>query len=460
MIRSRRFALAAAVVILGLTACGDPGSTQPLANQPKVIQLANGSARALSASAPAAASADSKTAFFGTTEFVFDGALPALDQPGPSWFFAPGQQPDQQRIAQLAKALGVNGEVRQVPADQGGGWAVGPTDFSGPVLTVGNDAMLSWWLSAGPGTVSGVACAEPGIAIDPNNGDGAGLPVTPVDVSAPGVVDVAVEPPSGGAAVDVAPPNEPTTTLVPSCVAPTPPVGVPNPDEAVAKAKELMTAWGDNPGSYSFDDVSADVWSASVNARLVLDGAKSPVTVTVGFGGEGAVSWASGSLAVPQRGADYPTVGAATGLKRLNDQQGFGGGPAILESRTGAGVEPAVGAPVAGAPAIAPCEPGPAVDCAPIPIPTEPITVTLNKVEADMTTVWAADGTVWLLPAYTFHSADGGLWSVNAVEDAYLQQPVVLIPDTVPAVPAVPGLEVPVPQPAPGPEATILNATP
>jgi hypothetical protein len=36
--------------------------------------------------------------------------------------------------------------------------------------------------------------------------------------------------------------------------------------------------------------------------------------------------------------------------------------------------------------------------------------------------VWAADNTVWLLPAYTFGSADGGAYSVIAVEDAYIHE--------------------------------------
>src|SRR5262245_50073908 len=33
--------------------------------------------------------------------------------------------------------------------------------------------------------------------------------------------------------------------------------------------------------------------------------------------------------------------------------------------------------------------------------------------------IWAADDTVWLLPAYTFTSDDGGMYTVNAVADEY-----------------------------------------
>ena len=36
--------------------------------------------------------------------------------------------------------------------------------------------------------------------------------------------------------------------------------------------------------------------------------------------------------------------------------------------------------------------------------------------------IWDADNTIWLLPAYTFGTADGGLYTVIAVDDAFIQQ--------------------------------------
>ena len=59
------------------------------------------------------------------------------------------------------------------------------------------------------------------------------------------------------------------------------------------------------------------------------------------------------------------------------------------------------------------------------PVSTEPVTVTLNSVKPDLTMVWAADQTIWLLPGYTFGSADGGMYTVIAVADEFIQQPVV-----------------------------------
>ena len=69
MIRSRRLALAAVVVALGLAACGDPNTTTPLAEQPPVIQLASGqSGRRIRSGSrprqlPRPPAADSKMAF-------------------------------------------------------------------------------------------------------------------------------------------------------------------------------------------------------------------------------------------------------------------------------------------------------------------------------------------------------------------------------------------------------------
>lgn len=50
----------------------------------------------------------------------------------------------------------------------------------------------------------------------------------------------------------------------------------------------------------------------------------------------------------------------------------------------------------------------------------EPLDVVLTGVEEDLTLVWAADGTIWLLPAYTFTSDDGGRYSVVAITDDLL----------------------------------------
>jgi len=57
--------------------------------------------------------------------------------------------------------------------------------------------------------------------------------------------------------------------------------------------------------------------------------------------------------------------------------------------------------------------------CGPVE-PLTPVEVTLTGVEEDLTMVWATDGTVWLLPAYTFTTDDGGRYTVVAVDEAFL----------------------------------------
>jgi len=450
MIRSRRLALAAAVVALGLTACGDPNTTTPVAEQPPVIHLAGSqssgggfAAAPAAATAEASTSADSKIAFMAPTEFVYDGEFPDLGSSGGSWFFDPNQQPDLDRIAALAASLGVEGDVRVVPAEQGGGWAVGPEDYSAAVLSVSADGMHSWYLSSAPVSSVGFACGAGEATVTgkvaPDAAPAVGAATTPAD-------DPTLDP----VAPDV-PVTEPVA--LPECPTPTPPAGVPTKDEAIAKAKDLFTAWGYDVNAYQFDDIYADEFSANVNAYLTLDGLRAPIILSVGFGENGAVTFASGYLGVAQRGADYPTVGPAAGLERLKKQQdqfiGLGNSRAI--SATGQGVaEPAIAVP--------PCAPeAAAADGCNAVDNTQPVTVTLNSVKPDLTMIWDAGNTIWLLPAYTFGTADGGLYTVNAVDDAYLQQP-----DPAPATTEPvgdPGV-VPTPEPAIEPPVAVSGTSP
>src|SRR4051794_20675296 len=199
MIRFRRLALAAVVVPLGLAACGDPNSTTPVAEQPPVIHLAGQSGGGFApapAAATSAAAADTKIAFGGPTNFVYDGDLPDLGSSAGSWFFDPKQQPDLDRIAALARSLGVQGDVRVVPTEQGGGWAVGPEDYSAAVLTVSADGMHSWYLSSAPGSTVGFACGS-GVA-------------TVSGVAAPDATAAVDAPQSTNAPVDTVAPDVPT----------------------------------------------------------------------------------------------------------------------------------------------------------------------------------------------------------------------------------------------------------
>ena len=430
MIRSRRLALVAASAILGLTAaaCGDPASqsasTESVAATLPVIRIGAGSGSG--GATPAAAESDRMMMPYGTFVFVVDGTLPALDGTAPAWRFPAGASIDQARVAAIAALLGVDGDVRALGADMGGGWMVGPEDYSAATLTVSADGMASWWYSPAPQEMRGTEC---------------GQVVGPIDAIEP---DAPATPEEAPPASD----DVPTDTVEPSvtCEEPQPPAGVPDAATAEQSAKDLFASLGYDPADYEFETY-ADEWGANVTAWLMLDGVRAPVTLSVGFGAEGAITWASGSLATPEPVGDYPLVGTTAGIDRLGDETGrwmwFGyGGPAMMArdvavASTGGEAEPAATPDTAVDPGAMPIAPpdetgpacDPAADCVVDMPPPEEITVTITGANMGLTQIWDADGTVWLLPMYVFTADDGGEWSVIAVDDSFIELPT---PDDVP----------------------------
>jgi hypothetical protein len=454
------------VLVLGLSACGsaadESASTDgtAAAASPPVIQIdgsqigdtAGGRSAAPMAAEDAAAS-DSKMMPAQIT-YVYDGDLVDLTAPAAAWYFDPTATPTTEQIAALAQTLGVQGEVREQSADMGGGWIVGPDNYEQPTVNVGADAMQSWWYNPGSAAVDAPACElyPPG---DPAGDFGDAPDAAPAGDVATDATDMATEP-----AIEPA--------EMPVCQAPEPPANVPDTAAAEGKARQLFATLGFDDGTFEFE-AFADEWSANVTGYLVLDGMRTSTTINIGFGAEGALTWASGFLATPQRGADYPRIGIEAAVQRLNDQSATWMGldtPVMREATDSAGAgavgteapnvatEPAVGAPEAEAPAddaVAPMPgsvPDPMVDpidgvcldnaaseCAPAePITVEPITVTLTNARPSLEQLWASDDTVWLLPGYAFDAADGGLYSVMAVEDQYIevaQATEVPTPDTI-----------------------------
>jgi hypothetical protein len=453
MITSRRIALATAALVLGFTACGDPStsssptSTVVTSNLPK-IKLGGGGngGGALSASAEAAPA--DRMMMWQPIEFVYNGTT-TLPATGTAWVFQANPNVDPARIAAIAAALGVEGEVRPLSADMGGGWMVGAADYSTSSITVSTDGMVSWWYNPAPidYTTTMVPCdgAKPEI-IDPAVTDAATSGVA-VTETIPG--DSVIEP-APGDTVDPAliDPVEP-----PVCEMPLPPTGVPTGEEALAKAKELFTSLGYDMADFEFD-VYADEWSANVTAYLMIGGQRTQVAMSAGYGGEGVLSWASGFLGEPQIAGDYPLVSPAECVERLNDQQGmWGWGGGFMETVGGVARSAEVAVE---APSVAPELPvettpseslptgdgdvptetiaEPAVDPALIdpaiiepgveaPVDMEPMIVTLTDVRLDLVMNWSEDGSVWMLPACTFSADDGGLYTVIAVDEAFVEVP-------------------------------------
>ena len=426
MLRSRRLALIAAVAVLGLSACGDAANTTTSGKAPAVIRI--GSAQGAPNAAPsamggAAETADAKMMMpWGEITHVYDGAFADLGATAPAWLLPANPTVDAAKVQALAAAFGVEGEVRTLPAEQGGGWQVGSADYTGASITVGTDGMISWWYNPDPSVFPApVACegaSVGGVAVDPAV-DPSGAAVTPETVAPEATV--------------------PTDVTVPDCPAPLPPAGVPSKDDAIARAEDLFGSLGYDMSQYELE-AYADEWGANVTAFRLLNGVRSPLSLSVGFGGGGAVTWASGSLAEPQAAGDYPLVDGATALARLNDRSGkwgwFGGG--VMYASGGAAVRGVATVDAATTPAPEPAPTDTNVVAQPMPAPVdsvpapEPITITLNSMTLDITMVWGDDGTVYLLPAYTFGSADNGNYTIVAVDESLLD-----LPDPVAVDPAV-----------------------
>ncbi len=350
--RSRRVMLALAAVAFGMSACGDsststgsPSTTIVAGVKPAVIKIAGtGSTRGVSAAAEAAPAADAGAGSAGNTaskiyaanvDYVYDGETPTFDGPAGAWYFPVGAAPSDEQLRSLGAAFGFTDAPRTLPEDQGGGWAFGATDGTGAGLQVSPSATLDWWYYPAPGVVTPVeSCA---VAVE-----------SAVDPSADPAVDPAADPGAVPAPPAVAPPEP--------CPAPTPPGGVPNEADALAKARDLFTAIGLDLTGYDLA-VMGDEWGRTVTITQLLDGHRSPVAQSVGYGENGTVTWAGGVLGTPVRSADYPRVTVADAVQRLNDQSAAWGplvrgaaidlpaeGP-IVGSAGGAPIEPSVGAP-------------------------------------------------------------------------------------------------------------------
>jgi hypothetical protein len=307
-------------------------------------------------------------------------------------------------------------------------------------VQVSTDGMLSWWFNPGP---SQTTVVEPCVLVDP--------PVVEAEPATDGgaaVPDTAVVPdslpPSDVTVIDPAVTPLPT----PECPAPEPPTGVPDAATAEARARELFAALGLDLSSYELETY-ADEWGAYVTAYMRLDGVRTWLSANIGFGAEGAITWAGGFLAQPQRGDDYPRIGVEAAVARLNDQSAMWMYPmsaaGVMDASVKAGAEIGWSAV---APESAEAAPPPAdtvsVGEAPVseelpvdvmPVDTTPIVVTLSSPSPSLEMFWAADGTVWLLPGYRFATSDGGEVSVLAVPDEFIEQapPVDSVPvDSVP----------------------------
>lgn len=449
--RRRLAGAAVAVAAMALAACGSTGSGTTKGPPAKIrISSASGSSTAPRAAesklAAGAASSDVALYPFQPVEYVAQGILAALDGDGPAWHYPAKPAITKASIAALAKALGLPGDVEEVPAEQGGGWRVGAADYAGPVLTVSADAAGNWFFSGGVddsvrSTCAGMAKGEP-------------APDQPAG-SDPGAI--------------------PTTIPDPSCAQPLP-ANVPSEAEARTKATDLAKALGSKPSGAV--TVVGDEYGRYATWSTALGDLLNPMTWSAAYGAEGRLVSASGTLVDPQEAAPYPRIGTAAALKALQDGTSYfndvrpmeatgasgvatdtGGGSADRAGASGSGgastgsavaspgradapvaVAPTTTIGGAGEPAVAPPS-ADGIDTSSTVVEEPPTTlpprqVTISGVAPALVSLYGVDGDIWLVPGYRFLSTDGDI-VVPAIDRSFVESvnPPVAVDGTAPAPP-------------------------
>jgi hypothetical protein len=403
-----------------------------------VLSAANGGG--WSASAPAAsdmsstAGADEKMMWGYQQHFTAATDLPALESDAPSYTLTAGDVSTDSLNA-LKTAFGVTKDFVAQDVSQGGGFLSGNYDGKTPTLYVGSDAMHYW--SYSPAWDQSSMSSQPCII----DSDTTYVPTS--DVPAP---------------------------IAEICAEPTAPENIPTKAEAEALFATTVAALGLNSNDLIVDTY-ADEWGANVTGYVKIDEVRSPLTWSIGYGANSEITWASGVLADVQAGASYPRIGTAAALERLNNQQnGMWGGPMVrggiaydapmassmtssagVASGVAVEVTPSTEVPIEATAATIPVPnsdvvatdeivtDAPTVD-APAPEIQE---VSIVSVEEELVTLYGADGSIYLVPGYTFIAAEdefgyAGRYTVSALPDEYMQ-----VAD---AVDAVPMTEVPVPE--------------
>jgi hypothetical protein len=406
----------AVFTLFAASSCGD----DPDASGPPILVLSAANGGGWSESAPAAsdmAGADGKMMWNYQQNFTASTDLPALDSSARSYTLVAGDVSANSRNA-LKEAFGVTQDFVAQDVSQGGGYLSGNYDGKTPTLYVSSDAMHYWSFSP--------VWDESSISSRPCIIDSDTTYVPTSDVPAP-IAEICAEP--------AAPENVPTK----------------------AEAEELFAttvrALGANVDDLVIDSY-ADEWGANVNGYLKIDGVRSSLTWSIGYGANGEISWASGVLVDVQDGASYPRIGTTAALERLNNQQSDMWGDPMV--RGGVAYDTGVSSDIAATPV-----PEPATSDVEAAVTTEPATsdvaptldapapevqeVSIVAVEEELVTLYGADGSIYLVPGYTFIAAADeygyvGRYTVSALPDEYMQ-----VTDAVDAVPAT---DVPVPDTA------------
>ena len=419
------------VFTLFAVACGD----DPDASGPPILRIAGGVSSdrnsADSSLTGAPESSGDKMMWMGQQHFTAVGDLPSLDTDAPSYVIS-ASDVAKRDLNSLLKVFSIKDEFVAQDANMGGGFLAGEYNTGdSPTMYVSADAMHYWSYQAPwSRSMTDVGCAIPPVA----EGD--------------------------------------TVPSVESCSVPTPPENVPS----AAQAEDLFDQMLKDLGLKAKDFITesyADEWNASVTGYLTIDGVRTSLSWSASYGADAELVWASGVLAEVTQAADYPRIGTAQGIERLNNDQQYGwGGPMarggvfyddMAVASPGApralaqGIEPVseevVGVTVDAEPEIMPMtvttEPETlegTVDSPPIAQEMPVIEIEIVAVEEELLSLYGADGSIYLVPGYAFLAAEESGWtprySVSALPDEFIEE---ASTDSV-DVPTTDVTEVPVPE--------------
>ncbi|WP_210479401.1 hypothetical protein [Naasia sp. SYSU D00948] len=293
---------------------------------------------------------------FGRNSFSSEGLSTAAGAAS-AYAFDARAASNAEKVAALAAALGIEGTVES----KDGAWMVGPQDGTAPYLSVSFDGMLSFYFT------------DP--LVDPWMCGTSEQPVPP---------DAAVEP----------------------C---TPPSDLPGEDAAIDALRSIIVAAGRDPAAFQFaSETGEGSYTRNAQAWPVVDGQRLDQGWSLELTSAGVYS-AYGALAGIVPLGDYPIVSEQQGFERLSDPR-FG---AQMTTMPIALREPTV------AEWVPPTEP-PATPVAGTSLAWPVNTVSIVSARLGLASQWQPDGSVLVVPAYEFTDADGGTWSVVAVDDSQL----------------------------------------
>lgn len=185
----------------------------------------------------------------------------------------------------------------------------------------------------------------------------------------------------------------------------------PSEDAAIGALRSILVAAGRDPGMYEF---TSHVWEGSptrtAEARPVVDGQRLDQAWSVEVAEAGVFS-ANGAVADVIKLGEYPVVSEQEAFERLSDPR-FGGAMTILPMNSRESAD----APDEWVP---PTEP-PATPRAGASLSWPVNEVRIVSARLGLASQWQPDGSVLVLPAYEFTDANGGVWSVVAVDDSML----------------------------------------